>query len=268
MQLVVNLNPHALKYYLLHYLKANRGGHGIHSPFVYSLCEEVFYNKAEFYQFKMLLDLRSELLHTTKLIEVEDFGAGSKILKNKKRSVAGITKHGISSVKQSRILFHLIHFLNCNTNIELGTSIGLNTLYMAEANKKARVFSLEGSGNLIDFARNLALKVGSENIHWIPGHFDHTLPALMDELNSYDLAYADGNHTYSASIHYFETLLKKKHAKSVIIFDDIYWSPGMTKAWNEIRLNPEVTLSLDAFYFGMVFFREEIKEKQHFRIFI
>ena len=39
----------------------------------------------------------------------------------------------------------------------------------------------------------------------------------------------------------------------------------MTEAWNIIKQNPKVILTIDTFFWGIVFFRTE-QEKQHFNI--
>jgi len=91
---------------------------------------------------------------------------------------------------------------------------------------------------------------------------------VLDELTTVDLLYLDGNHTYAATKDYFTMALEKKNNASVFIFDDIYWSKGMTEAWNEIKKHPSVTLSIDTFYFGMVFFKEEIKEKLDLKFYL
>ncbi|MEO6302647.1 MAG: class I SAM-dependent methyltransferase, partial [Bacteroidia bacterium] len=151
---------------------------------------------------------------------------------------------------------------------ELGTSIGLNTLYLAQANKNGKVITIEGSKNLVNFASTLAKKNKVKNIEFVHSTFDEALPAILNKLNYVDLLYVDGNHTYQATINYFNLALSKKNNSSVFIFDDIYWSPDMTKAWEEIKKHSSVTLSIDTFYFGMIFFKEEIKEKVDLKLFL
>jgi len=247
--------------YLQHVLNAKRGGHGIHSPFAYRLCEEIFYNHKTFYEFETLENLRAELLKNTSAIEIRDLGAGSKKLQTRVRRVGDIAKLGISSRKQSQLLFRLINYFDFKTSIELGTSLGLNTLYMAQANKKGEVYSIEGSENLSAFAAELARKAHISNIQFLQGNFDTVLPELLKTIPTVDLAYIDGNHSYNATMRYFEVLLNKTHQHSILVFDDIYWSKGMTLAWEEIKQHPRVRLSIDTFYSGYVFFREEMKEK-------
>lgn len=262
------INFHQIKNYIKHYFVAKRNGHGVHSPFAYQLCEEVFYNTNHFYDFDELKKIRLELLNDATELIIEDLGAGSKTFTSNKRKVNDIVQKGISTTKQSEILYKLINFLNCNTSIELGTSVGLNTLYMANANKTGKIISIEGSKSLTDFATDLAKKNTIQNIEFINSNFNIALPELLNNLSSIDLLYVDGNHTYEATVNYFKLALEKKHNNSVFIFDDIYWSPQMTKAWNEIKKHTSVTLSIDTFYFGLVFFREEIKEKVDLKFYL
>jgi len=262
------VNLHQIKAFANHFFSARRNGHGIHSPFGYQLCEEVFYNKNSFYDFIELQKLRADLLANTQTLTITDFGAGSKTFKSNTRTIKDIAKKGISTTKQSELLYKLINFLNCKTSIELGTSLGLNTLYLALGNKNGNVTSIEGSQSLVAVASELAYKNNIINIQFIHSTFDTALPAVLEKTKAVDLLYIDGNHTYEATLHYFKTALTKTHNNSVIIFDDIYWSKGMTRAWEEIKQHPSVTLSIDTFYFGMVFFKKEIREKRHLRLFI
>lgn len=264
----MTINTHQLICYIRHFLKAKRKGHGIHSPFAYTLCEEVFYNKYTFYDFEILAKVRQALLHTETEITVEDFGAGSKTFKSPTRKINHIAQRGISSAKQSELLYKLLHFLKGEQVVELGSSLGLNTLYMAKACYPNKVISIEGSQVLYQFATTLAKKNKISTIHFIHGRFEEAFPEVLRTLNHIGVLYVDGNHTYAATMRYFLMALEKKNEHSVFIFDDIYWSKEMTQAWKEIKTHPAVSLSIDAFYFGLVFFKPELKEKLDLRLFI
>lgn len=265
---VLPINFHLIKHFAWHVLTAKRGGHGIHSPFAYRLCEEVFYNNEAFYDFEALKKVRNTLLRHPQKININDLGAGSKTFRGSVRKIKDIAAHGVTRTRHSELFFKLIHFLHSKCCIELGTSIGLNTLYLAQANTRGQVYTLEGSSELSDFAARLATAQGLHNCHFLKGNFDDSLPPLLNTLTHFDLLYVDGNHTATATRRYFEAALEKARPTSVIIFDDIYWSRGMTQAWREIQTHPAVTLSIDAFYFGMVFFRTEIKQPTHLKLYI
>jgi len=261
-------NLHLILNFFRHFLSAKRNGHGVHSPFAFALCEEVFYNRHEFYDFESLKLTRNLLLKNSTKITVTDFGAGSKFLNSNSRSIKDIAGGGISSTLQSEIFYKLINYLKFETVIELGTSIGLNTLYLSKSNPSGKVISIEGSKSLTDFSRELARKHKISNIQFVNGKFDDVLPGILSTVKNPFLLYVDGNHSYNATVNYFNMALQKKENDAVIILDDIYWSSGMTKAWEEIKKNDAVTLSIDAFYFGLVFFRTEQKEKIALTIFL
>ena len=266
--LVPRLNFHLLKHYVRHWFVSKTNGHGVHSPFAYKLCEEVFYNPNHFYDFDKLDVLRKALLKNKTNLVIEDFGAGSKLMPAANRKVNQIAKQGISSKKQSELLYRLVNFLNCKTVIELGTSIGLNTLYLAMPSPDNNVYTIEGSTELHKFAQTLAIENNITNVRFIHGKFDDELPNLLNQLSGFDLLYVDGNHRYTSTLNYFNVALQKYHNNSLIVFDDIYWSKDMTKVWEEIKNHPSVSLSIDTFYFGLVFFKQEIKTKQHIKLFI
>ncbi len=262
----MNLNLYLIKHYIRHFFQAHRKGHGIHSPFAYQLCEEVFYNTHPFYELKRLRDLRQSLGKNNTVLTVEDFGAGSKVFKSNERVVNQLVKSGTSSVKQSEILYRLSNFLNAKTSLELGSSIGLNALYLATVNSSHKVVSIEGSAELAAFASKLAKDHHCSNLEIKHAKFDEILPTLLPQLQSIDLLYIDGNHTYEATMRYLQLALPYMSKTGVVVLDDIYWSQGMTKAWKEACELPQVTLSIDGFYFGMLFFREEILEKVNLKM--
>ncbi|MES2678589.1 MAG: class I SAM-dependent methyltransferase [Bacteroidota bacterium] len=262
------INLHLALSFIRHFFTAKRNGHGIHSPFAYELCEEVFYNQNSFYDFGELKKTRRELWENKTKIEVTDFGAGSKKFKSSERRISDIAINGISTTLQSEIFYKLINYLKLNCSVELGTSLGLNTLYFARANQLKPVVTIDGSKSLCDFAQALAEKHQVRNVQFINGKFDEVLPRLLETIPQPFFLYIDGNHTYEATIRYFNMVMQKKDNHSVIVFDDIYWSKGMTRAWEEIKKNTAVTLSIDAFYFGILFFRPEVKEKIDLKIWL
>lgn len=262
------INRHQVSHFISHFFSAKRNGHGIHSPFAYALCEEVFYNHNGFYDFEELQAVRELLLKDPGLLDTGNFGAGSKTFRSGRRKVKHIAARGISSRLQSELLYKLINYLKYDTCLELGTSLGLNTLYMAKACSGGSVTSIEGSRALYTYAHDLAAKNKVANINFVNGDFDAVLPGVLERLKKTDLVYIDGNHAYEATLRYFGLVLPGLQPHSAVIFDDIYWSPEMTRAWEEIKAHAAVTLSIDCFYFGIVFFRQELKEKTHLKIYL
>ncbi|MCC6182444.1 MAG: class I SAM-dependent methyltransferase [Bacteroidia bacterium] len=237
--------------------------HDLHSPFLYNFYMELIKNKYPFSDFKQLQLVRTQLLQNQTHIGITDFGAGSKKLNSNKRRISDISKHGIATQKQAEFIYRLLNAYQPKTIIELGTSLGLTTLYLAKSVPKSTIYTIEGCPNLFQFSYQLFHKQKQKNIHQIQGNFDIEFPKLLQSLESVDFIYIDGNHAYEPTMRYFKTALTKKTPQTIMMFDDINWSNEMQKAWKDIQLNPEVTLSLDFFYFGLVLFRTEHKEKEH-----
>ena len=238
--------------------------HDVHSPFVYRFYMELIAAKSMNEDLELLDAIRQSLRGNPSEIEVTDLGAGSKKLSSHKRTVSDIAKHGIARKKQAEFLYRLTKQFAPKTIIELGTSVGLTSLYFSKASPGSTLYTIEGCPNLSAFSKTLFQKQGAANIIPVTGNFNNKLPELLSELGSIDLIYIDGNHAYEPTMNYFKMALRKKQASTILVFDDIYWSEGMQKAWKEIYTHPEVTLSMDLFQFGIVFFRTEQKNKEHF----
>lgn len=238
--------------------------HDVHSPFVYDFYTQLIRNEYPYGDFEHLDELRKKLLADSTVLDITDLGAGSKKLDSNKRSIQQIVKHGIAPKKQAEFLYRLINKFSPKTIIELGTSVGLTSLYLAKANSGATLYTLEGSESLVAFSKALFKKEQLRNVVSIQGNFDAEFPKLLTGLETIDCLYIDGNHASEPTLRYFNLALAKKNAGSIFIFDDINWSDDMQKAWQSVTAHPDVRLSLDCFHFGMVFFRTEQKEKEHF----
>lgn len=251
-----------LKY--LNYNLTSYTEHDLHSPFLYNLYIELIKNELPFDDFNQLNTIRKQLLKNPTYIEITDLGAGSKKITSNKRQVKKIAKHGIAQKKQAEFLYRLLNKFTPNTVIELGTSLGLTSLYLSKASSKSTIYTIEGCPNLTQFSTNLFKEHQSKNIISINGNFNTEFPKLLSRLDTLDFLYIDGNHAYDPTMNYFNMALEKKDSSSIFVFDDIYWSEEMQRAWKDICANKEVTLSLDLFYFGIIFFRKENKNKEHF----
>ena len=253
--------------YLRYYITASNGkGHGVHSPFVYDLVRNVLMDTRSFYAYKQVEGLREQLLQDKTLIEVEDFGAGSVTGSSRQRSVASIARHAAKSRKWGQLLFRIVHYYAPLNILELGTSLGISTSYMALGCRDARIVTGEGSAAIAEMARRNFKALKLDNIQLTTGNFDNTLGGMLNQLPTIDLAFLDGNHRLEPTLRYFDQLLPKIHSASVVIIDDIHWSPDMEQAWQVIRNHASVKCSIDLFFIGIIFFREEFHEKQHFTI--
>jgi predicted O-methyltransferase YrrM len=253
--------------YLHYFLTAQNGkGHGIHSPFVFNFVTNVLNDKRDYYAYEQVEDMRDELLKDTHVIEVEDMGAGSTVSKHKRRRICDIARHAAKPEKFGQLLFRMVNHYQPSGVIELGTSLGITTAYLATADTRIPVITLEGAQSVANEAKDNFTALGLPNVRLIEGNFDDTLPKAIDIVYTTGLVFIDGNHRKEPTLRYFYQLLEKSNADSILIFDDIHWSKEMEEAWNIIKAHPAVTLTIDLFFIGIVFFRTEFKEKQHFVI--
>jgi predicted O-methyltransferase YrrM len=255
------------KRYLSYYLSASNGkGHGMHSPFVYQFILNVLNNKQGYVPPAVIEEQRRKLLHDDSVLTIEDLGAGSRISSSKKMKVSQVAKRALKPPKYASLLFRLAQYYQPQHIIELGTSLGITTSYLAKAVPTAVVTTIEGSHEVRERAVSVFKELELENINSVEGDFDNILPAILQNVSRLDMAYVDGNHRREPTMNYFRQLVDKSHNDTIIIFDDIHWSFEMEKAWEEIKADPSVTCSIDIFFLGFVFFRKEFKERRHFRV--
>jgi len=258
----------------LNFLYNSKNQHGVHSPFVFNLVTKCFYDKKQYPEYTILKNYRKSLLADKNLIEVTDFGAGSKVFKSNKRQIAKIAKTAGISPKRAELLFRITNYFQPSTILEIGTSLGLATTALSLGNKMAKITSLEGCPNTINQCQ-LQLQSRSfgtifKNVECVETKFEQFLKNFKLETRNpkhqiFDLIYFDGNHSKQATLDYFEMLLPTVTNESVWIFDDIHWSQEMEEAWKTIQQHPKVTVTIDTFLWGIVFFRKE-QPKEHFVI--
>ena len=253
---------HEIYHFLLHKW-SGKWRHGVHSPLVYELTDQVLSKKNTSPDFARLDTLRKELSKNTKEIEVQDYGAGSRKNKESKRRVCDIAKSALAPKTQAEAFFKLTRKFQPETIVEMGTSLGLTTLYFSKALPTANIHTLEGSPEIAAFASQLFILEKASNVSLHIGEFSSTIPAILDLEKKIDLLYIDGNHRYEATLKYIDIFREKLSQNAIIILDDIYWSKEMTTAWQELSAREEYTLSLDFYHFGILFLEKRMT-KEHF----
>ncbi|MEQ6122758.1 class I SAM-dependent methyltransferase [Pseudotenacibaculum sp. MALMAid0570] len=248
----------------INFLSKSKNQHGVHSPFVFNLITQCFYDKHTKPDYSILNNYRKDLLSNKKEISVSDFGAGSKIFSSNLRKIAKIAKHAGISKKRGELLFRIVQYFQPKNTLEVGTSLGLSTSAISIAKKDNTLITLEGCNQTAGVAKKMFHKYGLQNVKVITGNFNLTYPkAIKNEI--FDFIYFDGNHTKEATLSYFYNCLNSIHNDSIVIFDDIHWSREMEEAWKEIKNHKKVTVTIDTFQWGIVFFRKE-QVKEHFII--
>jgi predicted O-methyltransferase YrrM len=249
--------------YLRFWLRSGNA-HGLHSPFVFGLYTSVVQHTGPYKAYAAVEARRQQLLNSTASISVTDLGAGSHTGAGQQRRIADIARAAAKPRHLAQLLFRLVNYLRPATILELGTSLGLTTSYLAAADSRHRVVTFEGCPNVAAMARETFVTLGLGNIEVVEGNIDDTLAPTLAALPApIDFVFFDGNHRYEPTLRYFELCLAHRAEESVFVFDDIHWSAEMERAWEAIKAHPEVMLTVDLFYIGLVFFRKN-QPKQHF----
>lgn len=254
---------HRIASYIRHRLTSwNTGGEGVHSPYLFELVRMVIYDENRYYSWQDIENRRYAMLHAPKMLHVTDYGTGQ----SGDRLVKDIAKKCLCSRKEGELLFRLATFLREKaeepiTIVELGTSLGISTAYLAMADSRSRVVTFEGSEEIAEVARTNWKKLGIENVACVVGNIDETLRTHTP--THANLLYIDANHTCEATLRYVRQLLPSIGQQSIMVLDDIHWNEDMEKAWEKVKQMPEVTSTIDFYRFGLVFFDPHYLRKHY-----
>lgn len=248
-----------VKAFCKYYIESKRIS-GIDNPFIQELNLNVF-SRLNTVNDSNIQQLVAELKKSKTTISVTDFGAGSKKTNSDFRSIGSIVKNASVSPKFGKLINLLVSYYDCKSIIELGTSLGVGTSYLALNNQLSNVFTIEGCPNISEIAQvNLN---DFDNVSYFVGEFSNQFSNVLDQSGKADLVYIDGNHTQKATVDYFNYFLLNVNKKAILVFDDIHWSRGMELAWEEIKSSQSSRITIDLFRMGVVFLDPNLK-KEHF----
>jgi predicted O-methyltransferase YrrM len=245
---------------VIHFVTArNTRGFGVHSPYLFDFIRYVISEKNPFYIYAEIEKQRVKLLNNNTLINKIDFGTGD----SKPIKISEIAARSLCSSRKGQLLSRIVYFLKLNNILELGTSLGISTAYLASLSKSRNCITLEGCENTANIARQTFSALNLSNIEIITGDIDNTIHLALNKLSTIDFVYIDANHTFNATMRNFELILPKLNEKAVIVLDDIYWSKEMKQAWDLIKLHPKVNSTFDLYHFGIVFFNPDLHAKNY-----
>jgi len=238
-------------------------GHGIHSPFIFEFITKVLFVKDSRKNYSFIESYRNELNLNHQVVDLEGFGAGSKVLSQAKRKISDIALFSSTKRKYGQVLARMIRFYKPKQILELGTSLGIGSCYLAKFMKNnASLITIEGDKEIFNISKEKLCGL-SKNIQVINSNFEFILPKLIDKFSYFDFVFFDGNHTKEATIRYFEQCLKNVSNQSVFVFDDIHWSTEMEEAWDYIQSHEKTMVCIDLFQIGIVFFRDELSMQNY-----
>jgi len=241
-----------LKSFITYWLDAV-DAHSLHSPFFYRFYTQVVLSKESNPTFNRIEEIRNALLTDKRILIVSDLGSGSQVLKKNSRSINDIARTSLSQKHFSRIYARLTSYFQCKTIFELGTSFGINTLYLSTS-AGSTITTFEGSPEIASMARQSFEAANGTNIRMVIGNLDDTLHQQVQSVDQIDLAFMDANHRSEPTLRYFECLIQKMNEQSIVIVDDIHYSTEMESAWNELKQHKRVRASADLYRCGILFF--------------
>jgi predicted O-methyltransferase YrrM len=253
---------YSLKYIRYFLFAKHKKGHGIHSPFIYNLVSKVFNNENKPENLKEVINIHNKYLKSRKYLEFENMGAGSNYDKPEKLKLGKIIRRSSINKKYGTLIYNLVTYFNPGNILELGSSVGISSAYIAQASPKSNFKSIEGITEKIQVAKKISLEL-NQKTDFIHGNFDNILDSVLEKYEKLDLVFFDGNHTKQSTLNYFNSCLNKSHHETIFIFDDIHWSKEMEEAWEIIKNNKKVKVSIDIFRMGLIFFRKELSYQQY-----
>lgn len=282
-----NVYLYRVSSWLKHQLTArNTGGHGVHSPYLFEWVRMVMSDKNTYYVWDEIEEIRQEMLKDTRELEFVDYGSGKLKGENgDRRRVCDIAKGSLARRKEAQLLARLVGWLGRPlltspsrggigdeasedrkglTIVELGTSLGVTTAYLAAMDSRNKVVTYEGCPAVAEVARANWEKLGLSNIACVVGEITvDSLQLAVDSLSGIDVAFIDANHTCEATLTYFNALASRVHEKSVVVVDDIHYNEDMEKAWKAICADERVTTTMDLYRMGLVFFDKHYWRKHY-----
>ena len=256
-------------------------------------------DKNTYYIWDEIEEIRQEMLKDTRELEFVDYGSWgplptspSKGRSANMRRVCDIAKGSLARRKDAQLLARLVGWLGRPlltspsrggigdeasedrkglTIVELGTSLGVTTAYLAAMDSRNKVVTYEGCPAVAEVARANWEKLGLNNIACVVGEITvdslqftvDSLQLTVDSLSGIDVAFIDANHTCEATLTYFNALASRVHEKSVVVVDDIHYNEDMEKAWKAICADERVTTTMDLYRMGLVFFDKHYWRKHY-----
>jgi len=227
--------------------------YNIHSPFLFKFLSRITqYSEIDKKNFAQISSLVKRIKKDKRKFQHLDYGQGSRRNKpSKMKKISAIVKTSSSTSSKGKKLYKVAQFLSPNRILELGTNLGIGSAYLAFGNPNGQLTTLEGDEFLANISNGNLESLNIQNANIIIDQFDNYL-LKRAQLEDFDFIFIDGNHSYDATIRYFNVLYNAQVENQVIIIDDIYWSRGMTKAWSEIQSILVSGYSIDMFDIGII----------------
>jgi predicted O-methyltransferase YrrM len=232
--------------------------HSLHSPFYYDLYTRVIQSNQS--ADPGIEKIREHFLNSRSRIRRTDAGSGTPGQGND-QAIADIALKSLTPWRYSRLYQRLIQSFKSKTILELGTSLGVNALYLA-AEPGTQVITFEADHGLAAIAQEVFEEQRRTNVRLVEGPLSATLHRELEIIRKIDFALIDADHREQPTLGWFNAIVRRAHDKTVAVVDDIHRDAGMERAWKQIRNHDLVHGTVDLFRCGLVFFDPRLT-RQH-----
>ena len=245
--------------YLVRFFSSLKNSLDTRTALAKNFYSNVLNDKGSYPEYEFVSSAKKDLLSrggsAKRLIHVDTHGAGNNGGTSYKK-VSAVVRRSSVTEKQGRLLFRICRYYRPASIIELGTAAGISTMYLASGNPDAEVMTIEGNSELAAIASQNFNKHNLNNIKVLNCSFREALAGLKNvdkkDGERMTLVFIDGDHTYEATLEYFDYFRRILVRPYIILIHDIYWSGGMYKAWREIEDSCADCEIMDLFFMGAV----------------
>jgi predicted O-methyltransferase YrrM len=232
----------------------------VNNSFLKQFIDHTVFNKTKSPEFEIIEKERTALTKKGGVIEVTDFSSkkkGNRPYITEIRKIRQILKNESCKPEIARIIYHIIQHTESQNILELGTSFGISTSYMAMANSKARLTTIEGCYGLSDMANQLFKKFQLNNINIENGNIDFLLPNILAGLDKLDFVFFDVFRDEATLVEYYKQCSKHAYENTIFVINNIHDSKEMLSCWNTIKKDEKIQGSIDLFNCGILFFNKK-----------
>lgn len=224
-----------------------RKGHGVHSPFVYNLITKVIEERCLYYRFQDIELLRKQLLHKEEVIA--------------KQTIAAIVKREAIKPKHGALLFRLTNYFRPEKILQIGSSMGLSTLYLSSYKPGLTCISLEDTPEYASISQWVYEKGARTSIDLRIGDYKQLLPGILEEMDTLDFVFFKLRKKQEEELRIFQECLHYITDQTVFVFEGIRTSRRMRDCWKQVCAHEKTTVCLDLFSMGIVFFNPKLHKR-------
>lgn len=237
-----------------------RKGYGVHSPFVFNLITKVIEERCSYYSFQDIERMRKQLLFKEGLIAYPDRQHKGKL---RQRTIGQIVEREGIKASHGALLFRLTNYFKSRHILQLGPTMGLSTLYLTSYAPDLKCIALENVPEFASISRMVFEKKARNPVDLRVGSYKELLPQALSDMGRIDFVFFNTLYEQHNNVWLFNECVKHIHEETVFVFEGIKESRKMREFWEEICAHPEVTVTIDLYSLGLVFFNKRLHKRDY-----